>query len=176
MSRKTSLQGCRWVLLGLSLVLTGCVELPLLKAPDEVAPPTTKRVTPRTKPSAEQTVQQREASLLAAVDDENSIFFENGSTEIDAEGRAKLMRHVARLKSDDKLQLILVGQTGDQGSASYNLAIAERQADAVYRWLRAAGVPASQLRRYPVGAEKLGAACVSARCQQRMRRVELVYS
>ncbi|MCE1182023.1 MAG: OmpA family protein [Rhodocyclales bacterium] len=155
----------------LALGLGACGDLPLIK--QDSAAGSSRLLT---KQSGTESVQLREARMLAETKDENLIFFDNGSLEINAEGRNKLSRHVARLKADEKLQLILLSQTGDQGSTSYNLAIAEKQADAVYKWLRAAGVPAGQLRRYPVGGEKLASPCVSEYCQQRMRRVELRYA
>ncbi len=162
-----------WSMACLALGLGACGDLPLIKQDSAAG---SGRVQARQSGVSTESVQLREARMLAETKDENLIFFDKGSLEINAEGRNKLSRHVARLKADEKLQLILLSQTGDQGSASYNLAIAEKQADAVYKWLRAAGVPASQLRRYPVGGEKLASPCVSEYCQQRMRRVELRYA
>ena len=41
-----------------------------------------------------------EAQVIAAVDMENSLFFETGMTKIDAAGKAKLREHAERLKAD----------------------------------------------------------------------------
>ncbi len=161
--------------LGVALVLSACGELPMSKH-DQAEGNSGWRSASRNTVVSMEAVQLREARMLAEFKDENTIFFDNDSLEITPDGRNKLQRHVARLKGDEKLQVTLISQTGDLGSASYNLALAERQAEAVYKWLRSAGVPVSQLRRYPVGGEKLAAPCVSEYCQQRMRRVELRYA
>lgn len=118
-----------------------------------------------------------EVPPVQAATDENSIFFGIASTEVSSEEKAKLLKHAARLKADEKLSVVLLGHCDDLGSTSINLAIAERRAEAVYRLLRSAGVPATQLRRYPAGAEKNDARkCQSQSCRERVHRVELIFS
>jgi peptidoglycan-associated lipoprotein len=116
-----------------------------------------------------------EAQVIAAVDLENSLFFESGVTEIDAAGMAKLRLHAERLKADPKLHVKLIGYTDNQGSHSYNLAIAEQRVMAAYEVLRGYGVRSRQLRRQSVGGEKARKSCQSVECRSLMRRVELVY-
>jgi len=113
--------------------------------------------------------------VIAAVDNENSVFFASGVTTVDAQGEQILQRHAQRLKADPKLVVVLTGHTDDQGSRSYNLAIAEQRVNAVFQVLRRYGVPAIQLRRYGVGEEMASRSCSSAECRKSMRRVELVY-
>ena len=115
-----------------------------------------------------------EAQVIAAVDDEKSIFFASGQTMVDDPGKQKLQLHAARLKENPKLQVRLVGYTDDRGSSSYNLLIAEQRVDAVFRLLRSYGVPARQLQRYALGGEKNSNTCTSPACLAKMRRVELI--
>lgn len=115
-----------------------------------------------------------EAQVIAAVDDEKSIFFTTGQAVVDDVGKQKLQRQAARLKDNPRQVVMLVGYTDDRGSSSYNLAIVEQRVDAVFRLLRGYGVPARQLQRYGVGGEKNSNACLSALCQAKMRRVALV--
>ena len=117
----------------------------------------------------------RPAKPVVVVDAENNVFFMAGTTTVDADGKQTLQRHAQRLKADAKLELMLIGHTDDQGSRSYQLAIAEQRLDAVFKLLRSLGVPARQLRRYPVGREMSIPGCSTAECRSSMRRVELVY-
>ena len=116
-----------------------------------------------------------EAQVIAAVDDEKSIFFGSGQTMVDDPGKQKLQLHAARLKENPRQQVRLVGYTDDRGSSSYNLLIAEQRVDAVFRLLRGYGVPARQLLRYALGGEKNSNSCNSPACEAKMRRVELIY-
>lgn len=116
-----------------------------------------------------------EKQLMSAVDEVNSVFFPPDGVTVDAEGRRRLGEHVARLKADGDKVVTLVGHTDDLGSPSYNLAIAEQRVNAVYAVLRSQGVPATQIRRYGLGAEDGGPACKSAACRRLMRRVQLNY-
>jgi peptidoglycan-associated lipoprotein len=141
------------------------------------APATPATVVPSTPPTASTgpAASNGEAQVLAAVNEGNSVFFQSGRSEIDAAGERLLQQHAERLKANPRLRVTLVGHTNDLGSPAYNLAIAEQRVDAVHRRLREAGVPARQLRRYVVGAEKTSKACHSVECRRKMRRVELVY-
>lgn len=158
------------------LLFTACQSVPVGNAEPAIHAPASERRSLRIQ-NATAPVVVREEQQTIAVDDENCVFFNLASTELSLEERNKLARHVAKLKADDKLVVTLVGHSDDQGSRSYNLAIADRRADNVFRFLRAAGVPAMQIRRFPLGSEKLGAAsCTSSECRSRMRRVDLIYS
>lgn len=166
-------------LLCLALLLAACAEQ--TPRPENPEPPKKESAIPLgrifslPRAPAKETPPTDEAAILAAVNDENSIFFATGETEVNAEGRAKLQRHAQRLKADEKLVAMLIGQTDDQGSGAYNLAISEQRAEAVYKALRGLGVPATQLRRYGLGAEKVSKACQSPECRRKMRRVEIRY-
>jgi len=163
-------RGCL-ICLGSLLLLTGCAsQSGAVKAPSVVE----RKQLPVVAATSE--MSPSEAQVMAAVNAENNVFFGQGSSTVDAVGEQTLQRHAQRLKSDPKLVVTLTGYTDDQGSRSYNLAIAEQRVNAVYQLLRRAGVPATQMRRYGVGAEKVSQYCRSPECRQTMRRVELVYA
>ncbi len=175
-------QGVRSACLSLSLLslLAACTTPPVANTPPEsLAPLGGERHSLRLsqRPLAAAPQSHAEVRPPVVVNDENSIFFGIASTEVSSEEKAKLFKHVARLKADDKLTVILLGHCDDLGSTSFNLAIAERRAEAVYRLLRSSGVPATQLRRYPAGAEKNDSrSCQSQNCRDKMHRVELIFS
>lgn len=163
-----SVQGfCR--ALPLVFLLTACASQP----PAAPSAPEKKVKRPATGP-VDDGKPLSEAQVIAAVDDEKSIFFASGQTMVDEPGKQKLQLHAARLKENPKLQVRLVGYTDDRGSSSYNLLIAEQRVDAVFRLLRSYGVPARQLQRYALGGEKNSNNCTSPACLAKMRRVELI--
>lgn len=160
-----------------TVLLAGCAS-----APPTGTPPLPPAEPSSQSPSAKKLPERRTAPAprtspkpVAAVDEENNVFFTADLTTIDSEEKPKLQRHVQRLKADPKLVLMLIGHTDDQGSRSYKLAVAEQRLDAVFKLLRSQGVPARQLRRYPVGREMTNPGCGDADCRDQMRRVELVY-
>lgn len=155
-----------------TVVLAGCASVP--QTEPQPLPPGG----PPAKASPERPAQPERRALpkpAAVVDEENNVFFKANSTLVDPDEKPKLQRHVQRLKADRKLVLMLIGHTDDQGSRSYKLAVAERRLDAVFKLLRSMGVPARQLRRYPLGREMTNPGCGNAECREDMRRVELVY-
>lgn len=113
---------------------------------------------------------------MAAVVEENSIYFVSGSSIVDEESKEKLRRHAAVLKESPDSIVTLTGHTDDQGSRNYNLAIAEQRTLAVAQLLRSFGVEARQIRRYSAGSEKMPKACRSNDCRAKMRRVEITIS
>lgn len=159
------------------LILAGCATQPVPPVPpgpasSEPARPAT--ASPPPMPAVNPAVVA-EAKVIAAVDSENSIFFALAETDVDEAGEQKLRLHAARLKEDNKLRVRLVGYTDNQGSRSYNIALAERRVKAVYDLLRKFGVSSLQLRHTSVGGEMANKSCRSAECRNLMRRVELQY-
>ncbi|HSG22485.1 MAG TPA: OmpA family protein [Azonexus sp.] len=153
--------------------LAGCAGTsPVVPAnPPPEARPVVSKSAPAVRPPL-----PSEALAMAAVDNENYVFFVLGASQIDATGRQKLRRHAERLKADPKLEVTLVGYTDDLGSPSYNLAIAELRVNAIQKELRGLGVRLNQMRRHVAGQEKVTPACQSTECRRKMRRVELVYA
>lgn len=125
--------------------------------------------------STVQPAVQREDRAVAAVDEKNSVFFASSSAALDALAEQALREHAARIKVEPNQVVRLVGHTDDLGSRAYNLAIAEQRVNAVYGFLRRAGVPARQLRRSGSAGDLADKSCESAECRAKKRRVELVY-
>lgn len=152
-----------------AILVAGCGAITLAPESEQVVAAPVAETAPAGPPALS------EAQVIAAVDMENSLFFESGVTEIDAAGMSKLRLHAERLKADPRLRVKLIGYTDEQGSRSYNLAIAEKRVLAAYEVLRSYGVRARQLQRHNMGGEKGRKSCRSVECRKLMRRVELVY-
>lgn len=157
---------------GLLLLLAGCATQPAVDQ-EAVPEPAAPRVSASKKAPAAPVTTEKQA--MAAVDVENSIFFPPNGVTVDLEGRRRLAEHAEHLKANPGKVVTLIGHTDDQGSPSYNLAIAEQRVNAVHAVLRSQGVPLVQIRRYGVGSEKNELVCKSAQCRQKMRRVQLVF-
>ena len=85
-----------------------------------------------------------------------------------------LMKEVTRLKGNAKQAIKIVGYTDDEGSSSYNLALAQQRIDFVAEKLRKMGVNWQQIQRYPVGSEKSHCG-EDANCKKLMRRIDLIH-
>ena len=157
-----------WACLLAALSLAGCAATP----PVEPAP--SVEIKKPAEPVVDASVLS-ESQVMAAVDRENSVFFQRGVAVLEAAEKQKLQQHAARLKADRKLSVTLIGYTDDQGSRAFNLAIAEKRVNTVYQLLRSYGATPKQLRRYSVAGEKTSKSCSSLECRELMRRVEIVY-
>jgi peptidoglycan-associated lipoprotein len=130
--------------------------------------------TAESQPSETTTVAEQNA--LAEVDEKNSIFFPLGSSTINHRERDKL-RHIANLLKNNKtMHVILIGHANDNGSSSFNLAVADARVESVSKTLKKHGVRAQQIKKRVIGGEKISRACQSAECRRKMRRVELIIS
>jgi outer membrane protein OmpA-like peptidoglycan-associated protein len=128
-------------------------------------PPAVTIITPATEEKA-----------IAAVSDDNYIFFPPGLTLVGDAGNKKLRTHADCLKQNPKKFVTLIGFADDSGSRSVNLAMTEQRLTAVSKVLRAYGVSPRQIRRNRTASVKKPAACTLSDCRQQVSRVELVYS
>ena len=106
----------------------------------------------------------------------DSIYFAPGSSSISPAGRSKLKRLAQRLLADKRQVVTLIGHANDNGSASFNLAVADSRIGAVASALKKLGIAAHQIQRSVRGDEEVPADCRSSECRRAMRRVDLVFS
>jgi OOP family OmpA-OmpF porin len=152
-----------------ALALAGCASTPEPVVP--VSKPTLPVVTePKVQPT------RTETQVMASVEPENNVFFEQGSSDIDETGKATLRLHAERLKANPKTRVTLIGHAESFGSRAMSIAIADKRVSMVYAQLRGYGVPPRQLLRANMGIEKNSKTCQSQECRRLMRRVELRYA
>lgn len=152
-----------------ALALVGCAS-----TPEPVVPPSKPMPPVVTAPEAPPT--RTETQVIASVEPENNVFFEQGSSDIDETGKATLRLHAERLKANPKTRVTLIGHAESFGSRAMSIAIADKRVSMVYAQLRGYGVLPRQLLRSNVGIEKNSKACQSPECRRLMRRVELRYA
>lgn len=102
------------------------------------------------------------------------VFFGVKQTRLSADAVAVLQDTAAYIREEGGTWRLLVqGHADGQGAASYNLALAERRADAVRQFLVELGLRGDDIRVVTIG--QAGALCDDATptCQQLNRRVHL---
>jgi len=119
--------------------------------------------TPDTPPAPPATGSEFSESAVEAVEvvevvDEElielqTVYFSFDNSEITAAARPKLRANASAIRGFDG-RIILEGNTDERGTEEYNLALGERRAEAVKRYLVDLGVPAAQLRTVSFGEDR----------------------
>jgi peptidoglycan-associated lipoprotein len=171
-----------------ALVLAaGCATQP----PQPAAPPSARQLdalAPSSEPRLPEPALATPAPLplepakpLSPLDDPNSplynkiIYFDYDTAEIRAQDTDLLRVHANYLYNTPGAAVTLEGHTDERGTRDYNLALGDRRADAVQRFMVAEGVPAAKLTRLSYGEERPANAASTEAAWAKNRRVELVY-
>ncbi|HIF9480852.1 TPA: peptidoglycan-associated lipoprotein Pal [Photobacterium damselae] len=85
---------------------------------------------------------------------ETTVFFKFDNAEIQPEYQAMLEAHAEYLRDHPAVKVIIEGHADERGTPEYNIALGERRAAAVVKYLQALGVPASQMSIVSYGEEK----------------------
>ncbi|SDS71832.1 peptidoglycan-associated lipoprotein [Halopseudomonas xinjiangensis] len=113
-------------------------------------------------------MNSEEAALRAIT----TFYFELDSSELKPEAMRALDVHARDLKSGNN-NVVLEGHTDERGSREYNMALGERRAAAVQRYLVLQGVSPAQLELVSYGEEKPAAMGSDEESWAQNRRVEL---
>ena len=106
---------------------------------------------------------------------ENSIYFDQGSSSIEADAAELLSRHAARLRAMPGLRITLIAHTTDLGSSSLELARGQERLEAVRKRLEDLKVPPGRIRTENHGSERRNAqTCDDDNCLSRNRRVDIL--
>lgn len=82
-----------------------------------------------------------------------TVYFDVARSQISDEGRAALDRKVAILDANPDVRLQISGACDERGSESYNLALGERRAGAVKKYLIAKGIAGARLDQTSTGED-----------------------
>src|SRR6266404_6283916 len=103
------------------------------------------------------------------------IFFQFDRSEINDEGIRLLDQKVDALQRNAAVRIRVEGNADDSGSDEYNMALSQRRAAIVHRYLTERGIDASRVQVVSYGEEK--PACTTSRdddCRAKNRRDEFV--
>ncbi|MES2719435.1 MAG: peptidoglycan-associated lipoprotein Pal [Pseudomonadota bacterium] len=104
------------------------------------------------------------------------FYFGTNLSDITALSYGGLNAHAQYLKGNTSAKLQIGGHTDERGTREYNLALGERRANAVARYLVGLGVQADQLSVVSYGKEKPAADGSDEESWAKNRRVELDYT
>lgn len=104
-----------------------------------------------------------------------TIYFAFDQSNVPSASFETLRAHARYLKNNSNARVRLAGHADERGTREYNVALSERRAQAVEKFLRLQGVPASQLSTVAYGEEKPAAMGSSMMAYAKNRRVEIEY-
>ncbi|WP_111411843.1 peptidoglycan-associated lipoprotein Pal [Billgrantia lactosivorans] len=104
-----------------------------------------------------------------------TIYFDFDRDSIRSEFESVLVAHARYLRSNGNARVVLQGHTDERGTREYNMALGERRANAVKRFLEVQGVSPSQLEVVSYGEERLAERGGSDDAHAKNRRVVFAY-
>ena len=137
------------------------------------APAPAPAATPAPAPAEPQLTREemREQEMLAMT----VFYFDFDQSDLKPEAREALVYHANRLKANPNMSVRLEGHADERGTREYNLALGERRAQSVERYLQVQGVSARQMETISYGEERPVASGTTEAAYARNRRVELKY-
>lgn len=103
------------------------------------------------------------------------FYFDFDKSVVKAAGFADLEKHAAYLAANPSAQVVLEGHADERGTREYNMALGERRAKAVSRFLQVNGASAAQIETVSFGEEKPAVLGHNAQSWAQNRRVEIKY-
>jgi outer membrane protein OmpA-like peptidoglycan-associated protein len=106
----------------------------------------------------------------------SNVLFDTGSDVLKPGADQEINRVAQFLQGQSSIKLRIEGHTDSTGSSSYNEALSQRRADAVYQALVSRGVDPARLQAVGRGMQLPLATNDTAAGRQQNRRVELIFS
>ena len=103
------------------------------------------------------------------------IYFDYDASEVRREYQAAVEAHARFLANNPTTAITLEGHADERGSREYNLALGERRANAVRRYVVLLGASAEQLRSVSYGEERPVSEAHDDAAWALNRRVEIIY-
>jgi len=118
------------------------------------------------------TAEQLRNNAMAA---DTLFFFEFDKSDLNQDALNDLDAHAKYLAADRSAKVRLEGHADERGTRAYNLALGERRANSVTRYLVIQGVNRSQIETVSYGEERPLSLSRDDNGWSRNRRVELIY-
>lgn len=84
----------------------------------------------------------------------DKVFFALNSSELSSDARSTLMRQAKWLGDHQSVSVIVEGHCDERGTREYNLALGERRAEAVRKFLMSQGVSEDRINTISYGKER----------------------
>ncbi len=168
------MQNQGFIKLGLVALLS--VGLVACQSTEEAATAAAPAAAPATASAANTgdglTAAQRAARDAALA--KTKFYFEFDKSDLSQEDRDALVFHANQLKANPNMNIRLEGHADERGTREYNLALGERRAQAVERYLQVQGVAAGQMETISYGEERPANSGTTEVAYQDNRRVEMI--
>lgn len=138
-------------LIGLMMLASGCHKktAPPVEQPqvvETVTPP--PPAPPPPPPPAQEQVQQIKDT------DFQIVYFDFDKYNVRGDQRAALDQNAAVLRDNPKVVIKIEGHCDERGTVEYNLALGDRRANAVKKYLTDLGIPADRIETISYGKER----------------------
>ena len=124
------------------------------------------------KAEMERQAKEKEEAVLREI---RTFYFDFDKSAVKPESRAALMAHAAFLAANPNVNVALEGHSDERGTKEYNLALSERRAQSVERFLVVNGVARTQVEVVSYGEEKPASSGQSESDWAKNRRVYIEY-
>lgn len=121
------------------------------------------------------TEEERMAAEQAALREVTTFYFDFDTSEIKPEARDVLIAHARYLAENPQVRVRLEGHADERGTKEYNLALGDRRAKAVERFLVINGASRGQIETVSYGEEKPAVMGSNESAWAQNRRVELIF-
>lgn len=162
----------------ISLLVAACASTPKTdssqSAQSAQSKPAAAAPVTATATEAELAASKLKAELQAL--QQQSIYFDFDKYAIKPEYRDVIVKQAEFLKSHKNDIVTLEGNTDEQGSPEYNLALGSKRANAVEKSLKLLGIPMAQIKVVSLGEEKPRLDCHEEKCWKENRRVDFIHS
>lgn len=183
MRRKfTTLTAVALFLAGTLVLAGGCKKRPPTTVPDsqptEAPDSAETRVPPPSTPQTDRDVGA--VDLTGSLDEINrrgylsDAFFDYDQSDLRDDARTNLAANAEWLKRNGAIQVLIEGHADERGTSEYNLALADRRANAAKDYVVSLGVDGSRVRTVSYGKERPGCDASTEECWQQNRRAHFV--
>ena len=152
----------------LSVMLVACKSTDEAAASTESTAPAAQSAAAPSDGLTDAQRRERDAALATRI-----FYFEFDKSDLSAEARAALVHHANQLKANPSTRYRLEGHADERGTREYNLALGERRAQAIERYLQVQGVSATQLETISYGEERPAETGTTEASYSKNRRVEV---
>ncbi len=135
--------------------------------------PATEVVTP-IEASGELSEQELERQK-EVLSEQSTVYFAFDNSTVSGDYQNMLSAHAAFLSKNTSIKVTVEGHADERGTPEYNIALGERRAEAVAKYLQALGVSASQISIMSYGEEKPLVMGQSEQAYAKNRRAVIVY-
>jgi len=161
-----------------AVLMTACASNSDLTDGDELQPMDGAAVETSGVDAQAVAAEQMEAAAneaQAALMETTVFYFDFDNATIKADSKNALIAHSQYLAANSSARVVLEGHADERGTVEYNLALAERRALSVSRFLKANGATSSQIETVSFGEERPALMGHNNDSWSKNRRVEIKY-